>query len=79
MLRVYSVQYFASYSHTRKFISNEIIKVIDEIGPQKFRAVVSISKYIQVLVNYLIQKSINGFSLENKDQVQETQWIKNIH
>ncbi|CAG8828038.1 19030_t:CDS:2, partial [Cetraspora pellucida] len=38
---VHFVQDFSSYSHTGSFISNEIIKIIEEIGPKKFGAVVS--------------------------------------
>ncbi|CAG8836764.1 10902_t:CDS:1, partial [Cetraspora pellucida] len=38
---VHSVQDFFSYSYTGSFISNEIIKIIEEIGPKKFKAVVS--------------------------------------
>lgn len=54
---VHSVQDFSSYSHTGSFLSNEIIKVVEEIGPKKFGAVVSDgAAAIQLAKNLVAQK-----------------------
>ncbi|CAG8850854.1 9404_t:CDS:1, partial [Racocetra persica] len=38
---IHSVQDFSSDSYTGRFLLNEIIKVVEEIGLQKFGAVIS--------------------------------------
>ncbi|CAG8504857.1 18208_t:CDS:10 [Dentiscutata erythropus] len=54
---VHSVQDFFSYSHTGCFLSNEIIKIIEEIGLNKFGAVVSDGAVaIQLAKNFVANK-----------------------
>ncbi|CAG8538615.1 3817_t:CDS:2, partial [Dentiscutata erythropus] len=57
---VHSVQDFSSYSHTGRFLSNEIIKIIDEIGPEKFGVVVSDgATAMQLAKNLVAQKYLH--------------------
>ncbi|KAF0522129.1 zinc finger bed domain-containing protein 1-like [Gigaspora margarita] len=54
---VNSVQDFSSYLRTGSFLSNKIIKIIEEIGPKKFGAVISDGAMaIQLAKNFVANK-----------------------
>ena len=57
---VYSVQNFSKKSHTGSFLSEKIIEIIEDVGPQKFFSIVSNNASTMVLAKKLIQEKYNN-------------------
>ena len=51
---VHSVQNFSEKSHTGSFLSEKIIEIIENVGPQKFSSIVSDNASTMVLAKKLV-------------------------